>query len=176
MQIKELFFEDMNDNMLKNFNRYQEITKCWRKENDSWVLKDVFYIDDWDNDEKIERVNSMRSHMQNNNSRFFAAFINKELIGFSYLHTDLFGKHKEYMNMNKFHTSKDYRNQGIGKALFEVTCTAAKSMGATKLYISAHSALEPMAFYRNMGCVDAVEINKEMADDEPFDCQLEYVL
>ena len=176
MEIKELFYKDMNNDILKNFNRYQEIAKCWRKENDSWILKDVYYIDDWDNNEKLDRIISMRENVQNGHARFFAAFIDGEIVGFSYLRTNLFGKHNEYMNLGKFHISKDFRNQGIGKSLFKITCSAAKSMGAEKLYISAHSAEEPMAFYRNIGCTDAVEINHELADDEPFDCQLEYIL
>jgi len=175
MEIRELFYEDMKEDMLDGFNRYQEVTQCWRRESGLWVLKDIFYIDDWNSDEKIQRINSMKNDMQNG-SRFFACFINRELAGFSHLRTSLFGKHNEYMNLDKIHASKDYRNAGIGKELFKTTCAAAKQMGAKKLYISAHSALEPMAFYRKLGCIDAVEINKELADDEPFDCQLEYVL
>jgi len=175
MEIKELFYNDIKEDLLKNFNRYQEVTKCWRKENGSWIIKDISYIDDWDNDEKIERIISMKKEMQNG-SRFIAAFINGEIVGFSHLRTKLFGERNDYINLDKFHISNDYRNLGIGKELFVATCNAAKSTGAKKLYLSAHSALEPMAFYRNLGCVDAVEINKKLAEAEPCDCQLEYSL
>ena len=43
-------------------------------------------------------------------------------------------------------------------------------------YISSHSALESQAFYAAMGCVDAVETNRQHVEAEPFDRQLEYVL
>ena len=52
----------------------------------------------------------------------------------------------------------------------------AKSNGAEKLYISAHSAVESQAFYHAMGCVEAVEYKKEHVEQEPYDRQLEYWL
>jgi GNAT superfamily N-acetyltransferase len=76
----------------------------------------------------------------------------------------------------QLHTSFEYRGKGIGKRLFDLCVLEAKSWGAKKLYISTHSADETQRFYRGIGCVDAVEINQKLADHEPFDCQLEYVL
>jgi hypothetical protein len=49
-------------------------------------------------------------------------------------------------------------------------------MGAQKLYISAHSSQESQAFYKAMGCVEAMEYNKRLVSEEPCDCQLEYNL
>ncbi|MCC5464644.1 hypothetical protein [Pelosinus baikalensis] len=39
-------------------------------------------------------------------------------------------------------------------------------MGARKIYISAHSSEESQAFYKVIGCVEAVEINKQLLDAE----------
>ena len=44
------------------------------------------------------------------------------------------------------------------------------------LYISAHPSKESQAAYRSLGCVEAEEINKAIAENEPFDIQMEYVL
>ena len=49
----------------------------------------------------------------------------------------------------------------------------ARKKGARKLYISAHSAVESQAFYRQMGCVEAELYNQSHVEKEPFDCQLE---
>ena len=80
------------------------------------------------------------------------------------------------MNLSNIHVSQDMRRQGIGKELFTLTKTWANEHGAEKLYISAHSAVESQAFYKSMGCVEAVEYNQELAEKEPCDCQLECVL
>ena len=52
----------------------------------------------------------------------------------------------------------------------------AKELGAKKLYISAHSSKESQEAYRRLGCVEAVEVNREIAENEPFDIQMEYQL
>ena len=57
-----------------------------------------------------------------------------------------------------------------------MACAGARELGASRLYISAHSAREPMAAYRALGCVEAVEVNRILAEKEPCDVPLEYVL
>ena len=65
---------------------------------------------------------------------------------------------------------------GLGRAIFERIAAWAAEKGAQKLYISAHSAQESQAFYRGIGCVDAQWICRLHVEQEPYDCQLEYVL
>ena len=65
---------------------------------------------------------------------------------------------------------------GIGSVLFRAAAGWARSHGGRKLYISAHSAVESQAFYHKMGCVEAVQYNREHVEKESFDCQLECVL
>lgn len=60
--------------------------------------------------------------------------------------------------------------------LFSLACDSAKQLGAKKMYISAHSSEESKAFYNAMGCVEALEYNHKLVDDEPCDCQLEFTL
>jgi N-acetylglutamate synthase-like GNAT family acetyltransferase len=68
------------------------------------------------------------------------------------------------------------RGKSIGKELFRLSKAWAKEHGAQKLYISAHSSVETQAFYRAMGCVEAVEYNEAHVAAEPCDCQMECVL
>jgi len=101
------------------------------------------------------------------------AFDNRQLKGFASVEPALLGHHQEYLDLNNLHVSQDCRGKGIGKALFRLAQGWAKEHGAKKLYISAHSAVESQAFYRAMGCVDALEVQQAHAAREPFDCQLE---
>jgi hypothetical protein len=55
-------------------------------------------------------------------------------------------------------------------------CDDARARGVKKLYISAHSSQETQAFYRAMGCVEALEYNQRLSAEEPCDCQLEFAL
>lgn len=45
-----------------------------------------------------------------------------------------------------------------------------------RINISAHSSKESQAAYKAIGCVHAEEINQKLAEEEPCDVQLEYVL
>ena len=66
--------------------------------------------------------------------------------------------------------------RGIGKTVFYQACEEARRLGADKLCISAHSSKESQAAYKALGCVHAKEINPKLAEEEPCDVQLEYVL
>ena len=62
------------------------------------------------------------------------------------------------------------------RELFKLSCGEVKMLGAKKLYISAHSSKESQEAYRRLGCVEAQEVNMEIAQNEPFDIQMEYQL
>ena len=86
------------------------------------------------------------------------------------------GSRKEYLDLPCIHVSSDARGQGIGKRLFLIAAEWAKTRGAGKLYISAHSSVESQAVYRAMGCLEAAEYDAMHAEKEPIDCQMEYDL
>ena len=64
----------------------------------------------------------------------------------------------------------------VSNELFAPACKTAKEIGAKKLYISAHSSKESQATYRKLGCIEATEINQVIAENEPYDVQMEFVL
>ena len=41
IEFKELGIIDINENVLDHYNRYQEIKKCYRKEEGNWVIKNI---------------------------------------------------------------------------------------------------------------------------------------
>ena len=166
---------DCTPNLLAEFRRYQDVRRCWRRENDTWVLKDIAYIGDWDNAQKAVVITQLRTCLQEGGWAM-GAYDGDTLVAFASVAVTAFGTRGQYRNLDKIQTSADYRNRGIGRRLFAAACDWARTQNAEKLYISAHSAEDSIAFYRKIGCVDAVEINQRLAANEPCDCQLEFVL
>jgi len=175
IKYNELISKDIDLKLFSNFDRYQEVTKCWRKENNKWVLKDICFTEKWDQDNYKSLVKELKNTVDNGGT-VFGVFEDDVLIGFGSLENDFFGSNKQYLQLSAIHVSNNYRGNGIGKKLFELISKKAKEMSVKKLYISAHSSKETVSFYKSIGCKEAVEYNKKLVEKEPYDCQLEYLL
>lgn len=167
--------EEISEDLLDDYHRYQEVKRSWRKEKGEWVLKDNPYVEDWNLSKKRSVTKELLDCIQNGGA-VFGAFYENKLVGFASLTSTFFGHRKEYLEMPMLHVSYECRRNGVGKQLFHLIADNARSMGARKIYISAHSSEESQSFYKSVGCVEAKEINQKMADNEPYDCQMEYVL
>lgn len=172
--VRELSIDDINENLLKFYSRYQEVNKVWRVENNRKVIKDISFIEDWDYEEKQAIIKALKEIILNDGA-VFGAFEDKKLKGFASISGTLLGENKEYLQLLELHVSNDLRGKGIGKMLFKSCVEKANELGAEKLYISSHSSIETMSFYTRMGCVDAKWLYKYQVEIEPCDCQLEYV-
>ena len=172
IQYRNLCENEINRDLFKEFIRHQVVTKCWRKENGKWVVKDVPFIDDWTEQEYEVLILCLKNTVSSG-GLVYAAFYNNQLKGFVSVENELFGGCHNYLDLSSIHVSEDMRNQGIGAALFNEAKKWAKKHGASKLYISAHSAIESQAFYKKMGCIEAEQYNQDHVDKEPYDCQLE---
>lgn len=157
------------------FQRHQEVTRCWRKEDGKWQLKDISFVDDWSEAEYAFLVKCLKN-TDRTGGFVFGAFDEGRLVGFASVENKLFGSKDQYVQLSCIHVSEESRGKGVGKRLFVIACEGARRLGAQKLYISAHSAKESQAFYHAMRCVEAIEYNKELSEAEPCDCQLEFVL
>ena len=177
IQYRQLHAEDINPDILKNFNRYQEVIKSWRKSGEEYALEDTPFIEDWSEEEKKQYIlNGGFHNVIRSGGSLFGAFIGNELIGFSLVTGEFIGSKKQYLQLNNMHVSYEYRHKGIGKELFLLCVDTAKRSGVQKLYISAHSSEESQAFYKSMGCIHAEEIIPELYEAEPYDVHLEYML
>lgn len=156
---------------LDKFERRQEVTQSLRKINGEWTAVSNVYTEDWD----AEKLRSVASELLSS-SRAFGAFYESEPIGFVMLGEELFGSHKQYIELKLIQVSRPFRRDGIGKLLLDAAVSEAKAVGAKKLYISAHSSAESQAFYRAVGCVEAAEPDKTLSEDEPWDVQMELPL
>lgn len=170
---RELDIKELNINLFKNFERYQDVKKCWRKIDGEWILKDIAFVEKWGEVDYEELVNYLTNTI-NSGGSVYAAFNNNRLIGFASLENERFGTENQYLQLSNIHVSNESRGLGIGKKLFNIMVEEAKKRGAKKLYISSHSSEETRAFYDRLGCVEAEEYNKKLVELEPCDCQLEY--
>lgn len=173
--IRELRKKEINVDLFNNFDRYQEVNQCWRKIDGEWILKDVSFTDNWEKQEYKELVKHLINTVETGGT-VWGVFKGDKLKGFASIENHFFGSKNEYLQLSSIHISNDVRGEGTGKKLFKEACEKARNIGAKKLYISAHSSKETMAFYSAMGCVEAIEYNYKLVNEEPYDCQLEYVL
>lgn len=169
---RKLCEEEINRELFGDFIRHQNVTKCWRKEKGSWVIRDDPFIDDWSEADYQELVACLKN-TASTGGLVYAAFCNGRLKGFVSVEPDLFGGEQRYLDLSSIHVSEDLRGQGIGKNLFIAAKEWAGKKGARKLYISSHSAIESQEFYKAMGCVEAQMYNQRHVEAEPCDRQLE---
>lgn len=175
VKYSELVKDEIDISLFAHFNRYQDVSKCWRKENGEWILKEIAFTEQWNIDEYTYLVKCLQNTTKTGGA-VFGAFYNDILVGFASIENQPFGSNKQYLQLSSIHISYENRGMGIGKKLFFLTSERAKKLGAQKLYISAHSSQETQAFYKVMGCVEAMEYNEKLVAEEPCDCQLEYNL
>lgn len=173
--IEQLNESNFNESSLERFIRHQEVNECWRNINGEWMLIPNRFTENWSCDECRE-IASHILHNLNESIIAFGAFHGDELIGFITLGKVFWGSENQYLELVEFEVSEPYRNQGIGRRLFEAICETARKMHARKLYISTHSSKESHAAYCKLGCVLAEEINPINVEKEPCDVQMEYIL
>jgi len=117
--IKELSKNDLHPDLLQNFNRYQDVHKCLRKENNEWVLREVSFIEQWDEDIKKDIISVDFVNCINSGGIVWGVFNERNnLIAFASLLSDFFGSENQYLQLMQIHTSYEYRNKGIGCELF----------------------------------------------------------
>lgn len=172
MQYLPLTPETITRDLFASFERRQTVTRCWRKTDGEWQIKDVVFVDDWSESDVTALITELQRTVAQG-GLVLGALDDQRLKGFASVASSPLGQHQEYLDLTNLHVSQDCRGKGIGKALFRLAQSWAKEHGAQKLYISAHSSVESQAFYCAMGCVDAVEMQPSHAKREPCDRQME---
>ncbi len=176
MIYRELFETELSRQLFFEFRRRQIVTDCWRKIDGKWQIVSAPFVDDWSETDYADLISCLKNTVKEGGAVFGAFDETGALKGFASVEGRPLGKHKEYIDLSSLHVSEDRRGRGMGKMLFACAADWARRRGAKKLYISAHSAVETQAFYMAQGCREAEEYNREHAEKEPFDCQLELVL
>ena len=167
--------ENFSRTSLDGFIRRQEVRECWRRVDGQWKLLPISYVEDWDLEARRVRACRILQGIQAGGMAF-GAWHEGTVAGFARLALPLFGRECQYIDLAQLHISEPFRRRGIGGTLFRLACEGARASGASKLYISAHSARESIAAYRKYGCVEAEEVNQILAEKEPCDMQMEFRL
>lgn len=172
IQYRKLQKEELCRELFQSFIRHQKVTKCWRYENNQWVIKEEPFIDDW-TEKDYQILIACLKNTVDTGGFVYGAFDEGKLKGFVSVEAALFGREQRYLDLSSIYVSEDMRGEGIGKKLFLAAKKWAGEKGARKLYISGHSAVESQAFYKAMGCVEAEVYHAGHVEAEPYDCQLE---
>jgi GNAT superfamily N-acetyltransferase len=172
VEYRKLHVEEISRELFRDFIRHQKVTKCLRRQDGEWVVKDDPFIDDWSEEDYRTLVSCLKNTVTTGGF-VYAAFADGSLKAFASVEAEAFGREREYLDLSCIHVSEEFRGQGVGRALFCAAKEWARVRGAKKLYISAHSAVETQAFYKAMGCVEAQEYNPKHVEAEPYDCQME---
>ena len=165
MTIAPIIPDNFREDSLDSFVRTQEVTEVYRLRDGVCRLEACRFTDDWFPARKREKAKALLS------GRYAAwgAFDGERLAGFVALEKEL---DENRMILDSMHVSREYRRQGLGRALFCRAVDEARARGAKQLYISACSSKETIAFYRAMGCIPADRVIRRLAEEEPCDLQL----
>lgn len=175
MKYKELMYSDINMQLFHEFNRYQKVTKRWRNIDGKWIIENVNLVEQWDENDFETIIDCLHTTIETGGA-VFGAFDSGFLKGFASIEGVPLGIHHDYFDLSLLHVSSEMRGKGIGTKLFDMVCQWAKEHNAKKLYISANSSVDSLAFYKSKGCVDAAETHHPLSERKPYDRQLEYVL
>ena len=74
--------QQIGPELFSGFDRWQNVTRCWRKENGSWVLRDISFIDDWNEEEYTFLYDCLKNTL-NTGGDVIAALEGNRLLGFS---------------------------------------------------------------------------------------------
>lgn len=172
MDYREITSQELRVELFRGFDRYQRVTRCWRKEEGRWALKDIAFTEQWSPEDYAFLVECLQNTLRTGGG-VFGAFEEGVLKGFAAVEAPPLGSRGQYRQLSSLHVSHGLRGQGTGRRLFKLACRKARELGGEKLYISSHSAEETQAFYKAMGCREAEEYDPRLTAAEPCDCQLE---
>ena len=166
---------ELTEDLFAHFIRRQQVTMCRRRFGVSWRMVYCPFVDDWTTEQLRQQIRNLHT-TRISGGMVYGAFVDGVLKGFAAISGAPMGPGNIYRDLLSLHVSADYRGRGLGRILFEAAAQWAREAGASKLYISSHSAQETQAFYAAVGCVDTRWPSPEHVALEPFDCQLEYTL
>lgn len=175
IRFERLTLENFGEHSLDEFKRHQVCNKWIRKNEDKFFILEKVFVEDW-YISKLRDIAKGEIHAIESGDISYGAFHEDRVVGFARICTEQFGSNNQYMELKMIHVSEDFRGMGIGRKLFKIIADNAKEMGALKLYISAHSSVESQAFYKSLGCTEALEIDEIIQSNEPYDVQMEYIL
>ena len=113
--------------LFRHFNRRQEVTKCWRKDQGIWMLKEEQFVEDWSEAQYQFLVECLKNTVSTGGI-VLGAFVQEKLMGFASVESRRFGTERQYVQLSCIHVSLEIMVLVLGKKLFQYA-----SLGARKL-------------------------------------------
>lgn len=102
----------------------------------------------------------------------YGAFDDEKLVGTAILESKFIGAAQDQLQLKFLHVSHAYRQQGLGKQLFEWARAEAHNRGARQMYVSATPSENTIHFYQRRGCILVAQPDPELFALEPEDIHL----
>ncbi len=125
LQYRTLRENELCRKLFRGFIRRQIVTKCWRRENGIWVVKDAPFTDDWSEEDYQTLIFCLKNTVSTGGV-VYAALQGDVLKGFASVEPDFFGGENKYLDLSSIHVSEDVRGAGIGASLFRLAKEWAK--------------------------------------------------
>jgi len=156
-----------------SIDRREIIDNIYYYENGALVLKPEHYdMQGWPPGEAKMYTPILRACFDQG-GWFYGLFDDARLVAVAILDSIFIGQTKDQLQLKFLHVSRDYRNKGLGKQLFELAKTTARERGARRLYVSSTPSENTVNFYLRLGCMVTPEPDPELLALEPQDIHLE---
>lgn len=161
-EIKYRILKQNELNALAEINLEENIVQKYYVENEQLKLKEQDYkITCWNSIELVNLIKKLYLDYQND-GMVFGAFVNGDLIGMISLNT-VQDNNEKIMLVEHIYMSKEYRDQGVGRKLFDLVIEEVKKNNKTKVYIISNPNKSSVDFYLSLG---ATLNNKIKLDDK----------
>ncbi|MGC0151948.1 GNAT family N-acetyltransferase [Chromobacterium vaccinii] len=169
--IRRLGASEIDQDWLADFQRRQQVTLVYRgTSGDRRIVAEPF-IDDWSPDERRELCRELAAMA--GDGLVLAVTAAGQLAGFAAVSPQSLGPDGEYLQLKELQVDARWRGRGLGRELMQACIAGARAIGARRLYVSSHSAIETVSFYERCGCVPARWLHSPQVALEPFDWQME---
>ena len=171
MIIKTL--DNTHINRIGEIDRSEHITRHYVYKDGKLETETVdFQVPRWGDDDSVYGVTARIkewSALFEHGSVLLGALEGEVLAGFAIFRPQLTATMAQ---LAVLHVSKDYRRQGVAKALTARVCEMAIESGATSLYVSATSSESAVGFYQSQGFKLAEKVHPELYALEPDDIHM----
>ena len=158
---------------LWDIDRREVIENIYYFENGGLVLKPEHYdMPGWPPGE-AELYDPLLLDCFDRGGWFYGLFDGERLVAAAVLESRFIGPRKDLLQLKALHVSCAYRDQGLGRQLFQLSKSKAASLGARGLYISATPSEHTVNFYLRLGCMLTPSPDSELFALEPEDIHLE---
>lgn len=108
---RRLTASEIDRALFAGFVRPQEVTRCWRKINGAWQIRDIAFVDDWSEEDYAFLVTCLQNTVCTGGA-VFGAFADGVLKGFVSVESAPLGRNGDYRDLSSLHVSQELRGAG----------------------------------------------------------------